>query len=52
MISVLKNIKITDRKSALKYLGLSLLVMAFGFVALGLLARVCAFFFLIGYSLF
>lgn len=52
MQSVLKKLRPTDRKSALAILGLSLVAMAVLFIVLGALARVCMFFFRIGYSVF
>lgn len=48
----LKNIKITDRKSALLALALSMAAVPVLFIILGALCRVAAFFFLIGYSVF
>jgi len=52
MLFGLKSLKITDRKSALKALALSLPAMAVLFILLGLLSRIVAFFFWLGYSVF
>lgn len=53
MLFDLKNlIKITDRKSALKALALSVPAMAVLFIILGLLCRIVSFFFWVGYSVF